>query len=57
MIDMGGHVVWMHWAGDHTELMTETPRECGHCHRMTCFFENRGGETKCTGCEGSREPA
>lgn len=53
MPDMGPiRGVWMRWAGDRTELMTETPQECVYCRRMTCFFTNKDGQTTCSGCEG-----
>lgn len=32
------------------EIMAHTPQECRYCHRMTCFFENVRGETRCTAC-------
>lgn len=55
MIDLVVHGVWMSWAGDHMDLMTETPRECGACHRLTCFFVNKDGKTTCSGCEREHE--
>lgn len=35
---------------DHTAILADDPHECPKCHRMTFFFENRNGETRCTAC-------
>ena len=33
-----------------TAGISHEPQECPYCHRMTHFFENRGGVTRCTSC-------
>lgn len=33
-----------------TGIITEEPRECPYCHRMSFFFENVQGVTRCTAC-------
>jgi hypothetical protein len=37
------------------DVITDEPHECAVCHRMTAFFENRNGATRCTGCEGQEQ--
>ncbi len=34
----------------YTGIMTDEPHMCPFCRRMTFFFENRHGETRCTAC-------
>lgn len=38
-----------------TEIIAETPKECPYCHRMTHFFTNTQGMTRCTGCPALRK--
>lgn len=33
-----------------TQIMSDVPQECTNCHRMTHFFENLWGRTRCTMC-------
>lgn len=35
-------------------FLAHEPKECTVCHRMSCFFENKDGITRCTGCEGEK---
>ncbi len=39
----------------YTDILAFPPEECACCHRMTSFFRNEGGMTRCTGCEGKTE--
>lgn len=36
-----------------TRIMAKEPKECGTCHRMTHFFVNRDGQTRCVLCDGA----
>lgn len=39
----------------YTNVMSHAPQECTTCHRMTCFFINRNGQTACTDCQRGKE--
>lgn len=52
MLEMGD--VWLNIRRGSTDIFTCTPQECPSCHRMSIFFTNKQGETKCTGCEGKK---
>lgn len=34
----------------YTDIKSDDPQLCPYCRRMTCFFQNRNGETRCTAC-------
>ncbi len=40
----------------YTGIMTDEPHACPFCRRMTFFFENRHGETRCTACPSIHHP-
>lgn len=46
---------WLVFRNGYVDAIAHEPQECTYCHRMTVFFENRNGETRCTGCEGPRK--
>lgn len=54
MITIETKGAWLVWREGHVDVIADEPRECPACNRMTVFFENRDGETRCTGCEGPR---
>lgn len=42
-----------------TLIIADVPQECTNCHRMTQWYENRAGRTRCIACvveEGTHEP-
>jgi len=51
LIELPG--VWLCPQQGYTHIQSTEPHECPYCHRMTCFFENRGGHTTCTECPAS----
>ncbi len=46
---------WFSWRNGQVDIIADEPKECPYCHRMTVFFENRNGISRCTGCEGPHE--
>lgn len=39
----------------HTNILSHEAHECPWCHRMTCFFINRNGQTACTDCQMGKD--
>jgi hypothetical protein len=50
MIEVTGTGVFIHCADDCIRGITYKPRPCG-CARMTFFFVNRDGRSRCADCD------
>lgn len=55
LVGKNGRRAWMIWRNGQSEIVADRPEACTACWRMTVFFVNRDGETRCLDCAQQRE--
>lgn len=53
LIQLHGVLLDVH--STYTTGMSDEPQPCPSCHRMSCFFTNKNGQTTCTACSETRK--